>query len=337
MCNCPHLKLHLLLLVSVNCAFSIPQKTLFHPLFSLRWQSCKALPEFHYLMGDPQAVVLNNKVYVDAVNRLVANNTTICIYDISGDSWETIQCATFQHALTAYNNQLVLVGGCDHSTRTCTNELSVLQNDGQKWTQPFPPMLTKRYDASAIGIGSHLAVAGGYGYEFLPLDTVEIYDGHTWKVAQSLPKPSSHMKSVLQRDIWYLMGGDKHGKEVYYAQLKDLLATTASKPEIATPIWKRLPDIPYGYSTPAVFKNELIAIGGEESIEHLVLFAFLPLDRPPQFTSKIHAYSTSMQSWVHVGDMPTACDSTCATTLPSGELFLVKVESVLKGYSQGKP
>ena len=163
-------------------------------------------------MGDAPAVVLNNKVYVDAVNRLLPNNTTICIYDISGDSWETIQCATFQHALTAYNNQLVLVGGNYHSTRTCTNELWVLQNEERKWTQPLPPMLTKRYAASAAGVGSHLAVAGGN--ESPPIDTVEIFDGQEWRVAQSLPKPSCHMKSVLQGDTWYLMGGNKHGQEI---------------------------------------------------------------------------------------------------------------------------
>ena len=120
------------------------------------------------------------------------------------------------------------------------------------------------------------------------------------------------------------------------AKLKDLTATTVCNPGAVTPVWKRLPDIPHGHSTPAIFQNELIAIGGEESIERLILGAFLPSNRPPRFTFKIHAYSTSTRSWVYVGDIPNV-DCTSATTLPSGELFLVgQMGSVLKGYTKGK-
>ena len=318
----------------------IPQKTLFHPLVSLEWESCASLPKVQR-MRDAQAVVLNNKVYVsptdvlDPTGMMGFASNIICIYDVSGNSWKEIKSATSQHALAVYNKQVVLIGGYNHSTEDCTNELQVLQNGDLKWTKPLPPMPTKRINASAVGTGNHLAVAGGkkpVGFYPPPINTVEIYDGQGWKAAESLPKPSYRMKSVLQGDTWYLMGGKEQGREVYYASLNDLIATTSSNP--ATPVWKNLPKVPLENSTPAVFMNELIAIGGKEStdlhISHYGIFV-------PKFTSKIHAYLTSTRSWVHVADMPLYhnYDSTCATILPSGELLLVG--GTVLGRTQGKP
>ena len=303
-------------------------------------------------MRDAQAVMLNNKVYVSPAdivipqgNCVLRDSNIICIYDVSGNSWKQIRSTTSKHALTVYNNQVVLIGGNDPSTYVCTNELRVLQNDEEKKTQLLPPMPTKRSNASAIAIGSHLAVVGGHGpirRDPIPLDTVEIYDGQEWKVAESLPKPSYRMKSVLQGDTWYLMGGKEQGREVYYASLNDLIATT--NPGITTPVWKKLPDVPFENSTPAVFMNELIAIGGKVPVDHSSLLAL----RPSQYVRYIHAYFTSTRSWVYVGDMPNAYYSTCATTLPSGELFLVggtinyrhahdRYNQVLKGSSKGEP
>ena len=138
-----------------------------------------------YILPNAQAVVLNDKVYVGPSDRLtppsgsfdVGGDSFVYIYDISGNSWDKIQCFTSQHALTAYINQLVLVGGICDSSHALTNELWVLQ---EEWTQPLPPMKTKRCNASAVGIGSCLVVAGGQEpgrFSFLPphvFDTVEI-------------------------------------------------------------------------------------------------------------------------------------------------------------------
>ena len=108
---------------------SIPQKTLFHPLVSLEWESCASLPTVER-MQDVQAVVLNNKVYVSPADILDPSGTLhfksniIYIYDVSGNSWKEIRSTTSQHALAVYNKQLViLIGGSDHYTHTCTNEL----------------------------------------------------------------------------------------------------------------------------------------------------------------------------------------------------------------------
>ena len=40
-----------------------------------------------------------------------------------------------------------------------------------------------------------------------------------------------------------------------------------------------------------------------------------------------HAYFPSNVSWVHVGDLPLACYSTCALVLPKGELLVIAGDS----------
>ena len=54
---------------------------------------------------------------------------------------------------------------------------------------------------------------------------------------------------------------------------------------------------------PAVLREQLITVGGG---------------------SAIHAYSPSTKFWVHVGDLPIACDATCTLVLPTGGLLVVE-------------
>ena len=130
------------------------------------------------------------------------------------------------------------------------------------------------------------------------LDIVEVYNGHHWATAQCLPKRCYHMKSTVLNRHWYLMG---QGKEVYYASLDSLVAN--SQP---ISVWRRLSDVPHEHSSPAVFGNRLIAIGGT-----------IPLN------SSIHAYLPHTQTWLHVGDMPVELHHTCIAVLTTGELMLI--------------
>ena len=83
--------LHLHQLESVDWALQsvfIPQKTLFHPLVSLEWESCASPPTFDHLQ-DAQAAVLNNKVYVSAAgitepSGMMGFASNIVLYMMSG-------------------------------------------------------------------------------------------------------------------------------------------------------------------------------------------------------------------------------------------------------------
>ena len=230
----------------------------------------------------------------------------LLIYDFTEDSCDILDTPTQWYALTAYRSQLVLVGGRDPNTRRSTNQLWVL-DEQHLWTQCLPPMTTKRYKASAVSMGDHLFVAGGrWGSHIGLLDVVEVYNGYQWRKIQSLPKACSWMKSALHEGNWYLAGGTRQGHEVYYASLESLMTTTNSEEAGQTSVWEKLPDAPLMWSTPAILGNQLITVG-----------------RGYSSRSAIHAYSPSVNTWIHVGDLPVACSSPSTLVLPTGELLLV--------------
>ena len=114
-------------------------------------------------MRHVQAVVLNNKVYVGGGFTLdCTTSSNIYIYDPTIDTWETLQSPTRYSTLTTYHNKLLLVGGLEVSTDEATNQLWVFEEGEQTWTQPLPPMPTRRRGASAVSTQDHLIVAGGY-------------------------------------------------------------------------------------------------------------------------------------------------------------------------------
>ena len=255
-----------------------------------------------------QAVVLENKVYIGGGSMHPSPPSRLLIYDFTEDSWDILDTPTQWYSLTTYHSQLVLVGGKHPVTDEATNQLWVL-DEQHHWNQPLPSMTTERYKVSAVSVGDHLIVAGGQGGSHVcPLDEVEMYDGHRWRKAQSLPRPCTWMKSTLHEGNWYLAGGNGQGSGVYQTSLESLIAT--SEGDRPTSVWKKLPDAPLELSATAVLRDQLVTVGGGKPIG-----------------SAIHAYSPSTNSWVHVEDLPVACHSTCSIVLPTGELLVVGGES----------
>ena len=276
------------------------QMELLHPLTSFEWSEHCEIPVGMY---NAQAVALGNKVYIGGGIMDPGSSSRLLVYDYTKDSWDILDTPTQWYALTTYHSQLVLVGGADPDTLEATNQLWVL-NEQCHWAQPLPPMTIERYQASAVSLGDYLIVAGGCdGSNDGHLDVVEVYDGHQWMRAQSLPRGCSWMKTTLHEGDWYLAGGMGQGNEVYYTSLDSLIATTYSRQAS----WKQLPDAPLIWSTPTVLRKQLITVGGGY----------------PN-SSTIHAYSPSTKSWVPVGDLPVACDSTCTLVLPTGGLLVVR-------------
>ena len=255
-----------------------------------------------------QAVVLGNKVYIGGGSMQRSLPSRLLIYNFTEDSWDIIDTPTEWYALTTYHSQLVLVGGRDQKTKEVTNQLWVL-DEQYHWTQPLPPMTKGCSNASAVNVGDHLIVAGGQDdIDVHPLDKVEVYDGHRWRKVESLPKACWWMTSTLHDGYWYLAGGKGQGSEVYQTSLESLIATSEVTGQ--TSAWKKLPEAPLQLSATATLRDQLITVGGGKPI-----------------SSAIHAYSLSTNSWVHVGDLPVACFSTCTVVLPTGELLVVGGEA----------
>ena len=106
----------------------------------------------------------------------------------------------------------------------------------------------------------------------------------------------------METGTW--LDGTRQGHEVHYTSLESLLATTYSNRAEKTSVWKKLPDAPLKKSILTVFRNSLVAVGTEFYC-----------------SSAIHAYSPSINLWVHVGDLPINCS--CTADFLTGELQLV--------------
>ena len=188
-----------------------------------------------------------------------------------------------------------------------TNKLWTLSQHDQ-WRETLPPMATKRCSASAVEYADNILVAGGHDDKYHNVDIVEVYNNHHRAKARCLPKPYYDMKSTVLNGYWYLMGGVGQGKEVYYASLDSLVASSQPSEKPLPSVWKRHTDVPHERSSPAVFGNRLIAVGGGGT-------------HTP--SSSIHAYSSHTQSWLHVGDMPVELGFTCTAVLTTGELMVI--------------
>ena len=281
-----------------------PQVTLLHPRATLEWSQCTNLPVG---MCDAQAVVLNNKVYVGGGDTPYSvTDTNIYTYDPTMDTWETLQSPTRYSALTTYHNKLLLVGGWEASTGQITNQLWVFEEGEQTWTQPLPPMPTRRSRASAVITQDHLIVAGGYNSG--NLNTVEVFDGQQWVTADQLPKSCRFMKSASHDGHCYLMGGRGQDTSVFYTSLQSLVDKATQHPPTSPTntdqpsFWKTLPNTPHQRSSTAMLGGALVAVGGHPN------------------RSSLHLYSPLTQSWLPAGEMPVGVHSTCTAT---GEMMVI--------------
>ena len=264
-------------------------------------------------MIDAQAVWLGDKLFMGGgwTSGSKRDEARLYIYTPTTDTWSHIDTPVYRFALITYQSQLVLVGGMEfvgeQRDGPVTNKLWTLTEHGQ-WRETLPPMRTKRQHASAVEFAGNILVAGGKDDKGRYTNIVEVYNGHHWAKAQCLPKACYDMKSTVLNGHWYLMGGERQGKEVYYASLDSLVASCLPSKKPLSSVWKRLPHVPIECSSIVVFGNRLIAVGGR---------------RYSSPSSPIHAYSPYNQSWVHVVNMPVELHSTCTAVLPTGELMAI--------------
>ena len=249
---------------------------------------------------------LEDKVYFGSDKLYVYSPTT--------DTWAIKNTPVHSFALVVYHSQLVLVGGWMTDDGSVTNKLWTLDRQDQ-WKETLPPMTVRRQEASAVEYSNNILVAGGWSDQGTDIDIVEVYNGHHWAKAQSLPIVCSGVNSAILNGHWYLARGDGQGKQVYYASVESLIASCQPSGRQLPSVWKRLPDVPHEYFIPVAFGNRLVAIGYD--------------------TSSIHAYSPYSISWVHVGELPGGGSASAAIVLPSGDLIVTGYGTLYKGRLNG--
>ena len=284
------------------------QIDILYPLASLKWTESSNLPVD---MCDAQALWLKDKLYVGGGLIPKSFRNTLCqclfVYSPNTDTWSTLETPVYSFALTTYRSQLVIVGGwtydeCDFRWGSPTDKVWILNKHVKLEETVIPPMITKRYHASSVEYKDRILVAGGYSWES-EVNSVEVYNGYEWTETQCLPKPCYKMKSTILNGLWYLMGGETQGTVVYYASLNALVGISQSSG------WKRLKDVPHECSSPVVFQNRLMVIGGGTGTTSAY--------------SSIYSYSAYTQSWIHEGDIPTKLNCTCTAILPTGKLTVI--------------
>lgn len=274
----------------------------------MRFTQCNPLP---VSMQDAQALIHHEMLYVRGVCTPTRDSEfTICIYNFKPDTWDTIRTPTRFYAMTIYQGQLVLAGGCILSSpHTPTEKLWLASTQQCIFQQTVPPMRIATFGATAIATDNHLIIAGGEnGSSFL--DAVQVYSDRQWALAQSLPKPSSYIKHTCLNDVCYLIGGRNQGKQVVCASLPALIQSAHQHFKwLRTSPWKTLPEAPFKYSSIAILGSDLVAIGGGHD------------SSPSPF---LYVFSQRTDSWNKIdATLPQPIYSTCSITIPTGELMVI--------------
>ena len=289
----------------------------------LQWKEglkapCKMSRQFS---GMVDAVVGDDVVYV-------MEGTHVYAYLASSSTWSQLPNSTFTSCSAAIiDSLLTLIGGvCDDNIINKLFSLT-MKGDTMKWTEEFPPMPTKRWGASALGIETALIVAGGQGEnaEIDMLTTIEVMNKQTrhWSwTAVDLPQPAVFATLLRLGDQVYMLGGyDKNIDSInsgYMCRLSGLLRPCSTKSlsletSNKTDVWSSVSDVPVKHSTYVIFCGQLLAIGGVDSYS--------------KSTTAVFSYNTSTNIWEVVSHMGLPQQRCFAALLPGNQLMVMGGET----------
>ena len=306
------------------CPAVSSQFNLLHPMTSIIWRKTPPLPPVRRdsLFSHLQCVVIGQKVFVVGWAP-GAGGWPVVVYHIRSDSWNIHSWSpTRDAALTTYHSELVLIGGVEIGTGRLTNRVLVWQEG--EWHPSLPPMTVARSSASAVSSGNLIIVAGGdTSPDSLPwssTNVVELFNGHSWMMAQPLPVAGWGMKIVLLNGELYLGGqrllGMVQDREVFRATVQSLVNSTENDSQ--SQVWTRLPPVPHLIYSVAGYNNKILAFEGLSG-------------------AAIRAYFPPTQSWVHVEDAPAPLSffHGCTLALPTGDLMVVTGYGACIGQLEG--
>ena len=261
----------------------------------------------------PKTVQLHNNLYVgggDSDSDSGSEMCTVLKYDQSNDTWSKLpryDCKWF--GMSAINGYLTVVGGQDIATASDSKKVGVWEPSSQRWTQPYPPMITPRYWPEVATYNNYLLAAGGGDDDDSPLTTVEVLDvrdGRQWLTVTQLPVPCDFKTSAIIQDTWYIITASK---EAIYCPLPELCSQSVNKSAATnTPArWQRLADTPLGATTAIAVSSSLLTVGGRHD---------------NTASTAIHLYHPETNTWTEVGNLPTPRYYCSATVLASGELLV---------------
>ena len=262
----------------------------FSPL-NLTWELANGETPHEFYRGG--AVVLGESVYCHSSAKKVVSR-----FDVRSNIWSNLpQCKYSHYSLAVVNGVLTAIGGYDFTT---TNQLfSFLSETKGKgdWVQQYRSMPTARCNAASVCTDQVLVVAGGdaSGYNDY-LGTVEVMDIDTgkWTEVSKLPFPHINLSAAIANNgCLYLAGGltVKGKNAVYSCSLNELVRQpprggrfrALSLIKRPNSIWRELSSPPVTQTTLVIFKDHLIAIGGQNT------------DRKP--AADVYKYDEDNECW----------------------------------------
>ena len=171
------------------------------------WREIADLPAS---VGAGAAVAIDGLVYVVGG---VPSGTSMYVYDPAADSWESLAPMTHarEHtAAVAFDGDLWVLGGRWQEEMLSSTE--VFDTETRSWSDG-PAMLEARSGFGATVIGGSIFVAGGEifdqsdGFTATALDSVERFDGETWRLAEPLPRRLHGFPLATVGDSIYLLSG----------------------------------------------------------------------------------------------------------------------------------
>ena len=268
-------------------------------------------------MSSGQAVTINGKVYYGA-GYCDDFDDKYCVYcyDPPQDAWSNLPTLPVRwFGLGEVKGELVAVGGQDLSF-SISNVVRVF-NKGRNWKRTIPPMPTARFSPTVVSLSTHLVVAGGYMDAGECINNVEIYNISTsqWSETDRLPYACANQRGIVYNNTVYLMGGldGNYLNKVCAAQVDKLISAdrqddgSANK---ADSVWNTISNTPSYRPSPVTISDTLFAVGG--------------LDSEDEATQRIYAYSSSMDSWLYVGDLPSPITYPATVSLSPTECLMIE-------------
>ena len=171
------------------------------------------LPDLPIATSSATALVIARNVYIcGGVCPDVTLDRVVQVYDLDKATWTKLPPAPqYWSEAVAINNQLVLIGGREASSRTITNMVSTWT--GQGWQQDIPVMPTKRLASGVTTYNTYLMVAGGRDEDDQTLlSSIDVMDTTTrqWYTPANLqlPRPMCAMQiTVSATHICVASGG----------------------------------------------------------------------------------------------------------------------------------
>ena len=285
-------------------------------------------------MSGGQAVVFEGLLYYQGAKVTIsANLNTIYRYNIRVQQWiSAIKHPTRHFSIGQVSGKLVSVGGRSEQNIVSGKMYYYNKSEGE-WINR-KPMPTARALPTVISQPTCLIVAGGLAsltsaYCYDCTNVVEIFSTNTkrWTRVESMPIACGFMSGGVSNGMVYLIGGeDKANRfhKTYIAPIDKLLCKITSGPSMQDlssslsqdePLWIEATNTPAYSSAALVISGMVFALGGVVSAEHSAL--------ADQGVKNIYVYSASMNSWIHVGELPVPLSEACAVATSPVEFFVI--------------